>query len=59
VRPGRPGTISIGGTVHFRGRYERLSFDNVAGRHAGSLIIPVYAQAFPVAPLRIRFQDVS
>jgi hypothetical protein len=59
IESGAPGTISIGGSIEFRGSFQLLSFDNIASRHTGELTIPVFARAFPVAPLRIRFEDVT
>jgi hypothetical protein len=49
------GTISATGTVHFTGRYRRLTYENVATARRGALSLPVAASAYAVRPLAVRF----
>ncbi|HEY2296625.1 MAG TPA: hypothetical protein VGH43_02765 [Jatrophihabitans sp.] len=53
------GSISISGSAFFVGRYRTLSYENVAATHRGRLALPVSAQTYPVAPLRVSFGGSS
>jgi hypothetical protein len=51
------GTISMTGTLTFRGTYRRLDYENVAHTRNGPLSLHIEAAAFPVAPLSVHLQD--
>ena len=53
------GSISISGSAFFVGRYRTLSYENVVSTHYGRLALPVNAQAYAVAPLRVSFGGSS
>ena len=53
------GSVAITGSATFTGKYRELAFDNVGTNHTGSLSLPIIAKAYVVAPLTVRFQDVS
>ena len=53
------GAIEATGSVAFRGRYRRLTYDNITQTHHGKVRLPVRASAYAVAPLSVRLDGPS
>ncbi len=53
------GSIEAKGSVAFRGRYRRLTYDNVTQTRRGEVRLPVRASAYAVAPLTVHLDGTS
>jgi hypothetical protein len=53
------GSIEAKGSVAFRGRYRRLTYDNITQSRRGEVRLPVRASAYAVAPLALHLDGTS
>ena len=49
------GEITVSGQLNFTGKYNQLSFDNVATPHSGQLMIPLSSATYAVQPISLRW----
>ena len=59
VPPGSAAAIKVGGEVRFSGRWQALTFENVAVARSGEVELPVAASVPAVAPLRVVWQETT
>jgi hypothetical protein len=59
VGTGPTGKLDITADVQVSGTYRRLTFRNRTVTHSGQLRLPIHAQAYAVAPLRLTWERAS
>jgi hypothetical protein len=57
VTPDNDGVLQLTGSIRVTGRYEALTFDNVASTHRGAFTLHVNALAYARSPIVLRWQE--